>query len=725
MRLPPRLFAAALALSSPAIGQDDHAHGRALFIERGCVHCHGEDRQGPLSAQSPRGPDLRKIGARLSGAWMARWLLDPSAAHGQARMPDLFDDSRDGKQDAADVAAHLASRGGAFKRDDVDWHKRNGERLFVVRGCVACHRTGREAEDGRWLLTALGEKTGPKQLADYLQNPLRHHPRGLMPDLQLSRGDSEALAGWLLGDSAIPTAQAPAGDAKRGAELVVAKRCYACHDSGDVASPAPPLATLADKTGGCLADQPERGLPRYGWSEDSRRAVVTFLRNASAPEPAAVELDRRLAQLRCVACHEHGDAGGMPPQLRTLYHGKTQADSADHADPPTLTDLHDKLRPDWVDDVLLHKQRARPYMKIRMPHYPPQLTGGLARLLAGSDEIDAPAVADRLEDIDHGRELVGFTGFSCVICHDFAGRAANGSRAPDLANAHRRLRPAFLQRWLTDPSAVHPGTRMPTYFQGGKSSATHILGGEATAQVRAITAYLAQGHRATPPNGMALLTDTVVHATAQPIVMRTILPELDPRSIALGFPQGLSVALDVAEPRLGYVWQGGFLNLRRKWTGRGNGPCDLVGAKLIDGAPGAMFRRGDTPLDAEFAGYRFEGEAVVANYALEDASVEIGFDVVRSEVAFGLRLDISSECEQVVEVVLGRRAAPRIVRRGQRALVELEAIGEARCFLRSASLVDDATPRVVVPANGGAEAILWFPTTTSDDVVQTVLRWNE
>ena len=58
--------------------------------------------------------------------------------------------------------------------------------------------------------------------------------------------------------------------------------------------------------------------------------------------------------------------------------------------------------------------------------------------------VGAPAgTGSSVLHLENGRKLIGSTGFSCVLCHDFAGRAATGSRAPDLTQVHRRHNGVF------------------------------------------------------------------------------------------------------------------------------------------------------------------------------------------------------------------------------------------------------------------------------------------
>lgn len=67
-----------------------------------------------------------------------------------------------------------------------------------------------------------------------------------------------------------------------------------------------------------------------------------------------------------------------------------------------------------------------------------------------------------------GRDLVAHG--ACAMCHAVSGTNAGAHTAPDLTHFGRRLtiaagtlpnRPAELDRWISDPSAVKPGTKMP------------------------------------------------------------------------------------------------------------------------------------------------------------------------------------------------------------------------------------------------------------------------
>jgi cytochrome c oxidase subunit 2 len=104
-----------------------------------------------------------------------------------------------------------------------------------------------------------------------------------------------------------------------------------------------------------------------------------------------------------------------------------------------------------------------------------------ARWLAGEKVTpDRPAEGDAAA----GERL--FFSQTCVNCHTVQGTAATAGIGPDLTHVARRKKlgggalensPANLRRWLKDPQAVKPGSKMPNF---------HLT----NEQVRQVAAYL-------------------------------------------------------------------------------------------------------------------------------------------------------------------------------------------------------------------------------------------
>ena len=55
-----------------------------------------------------------------------------------------------------------------------------------------------------------------------------------------------------------------------------------------------------------------------------------------------------------------------------------------------------------------------------------------------------------------------------------------------------RIREDYYHRWMDNPQAVIPGTKMPRYADGNKSQRTDVLDGDAKKQFDAILHYLHQ-----------------------------------------------------------------------------------------------------------------------------------------------------------------------------------------------------------------------------------------
>jgi mono/diheme cytochrome c family protein len=113
-----------------------------------------------------------------------------------------------------------------------------------------------------------------------------------------------------------------------------------------------------------------------------------------------------------------------------------------------------------------------------------------------------PAIDTELAKL--GRTLVGKDGgFSCVSCHGVAGLAATDvfeSEGINLAYSYARLLPDYYYRWMRNPLAIDPQTKMPVYFEEGKSPLTEILDGDAEKQIAAMWHYLRLGQKMPAPN---------------------------------------------------------------------------------------------------------------------------------------------------------------------------------------------------------------------------------
>ena len=101
-----------------------------------------------------------------------------------------------------------------------------------------------------------------------------------------------------------------------------------------------------------------------------------------------------------------------------------------------------------------------------------------------------------------GRALISAeNGFSCTACHAVgASPPAQVFEAPgiNLAQSGRRLRESFFRRWMLNPLAVDPATKMPAYFEEGRSPLMDVFNGDAEEQIDGIWAYLQQQAAALP-----------------------------------------------------------------------------------------------------------------------------------------------------------------------------------------------------------------------------------
>jgi mono/diheme cytochrome c family protein len=476
-------------------------------------------------------------------------------------------------------------------------------------------------------LTNLGSKTTVERLTAYLSNPLAVDPSGRMPDMRLQGKDAEDLARYLCSSEDadihrdLPAApaeeevlaafrrvetrgdelkafQAQPADARLrdlGKRLVIDKGCNNCHT---IAPGGKPFASvLASSTfddlkkperhdAGCLgADAGKRGkAPAFAFADRDRRALRLFLtagtRGSGSPAPAYAA---RVAFTRfnCLACHSRDGEGGLTPELVESLRRYEKAENAEAVMPPPLTGVGHKLRTPWLREVLVAAGRARPWMGLRMPQFGDaqvgQLPNGLAALEGTEPDSEVHKVPLTAAKLEAGRHLIGKAAFGCISCHDLARIPNTGTRGPDLAFQNQRVRYEWYRRWLEQPQRMAPGTRMPTVFNGGKSTVETVLVGNPDAQAEAMWAYLSLGPGLPLPEGLEPPKGMVLTVKDRPVLLRSFMPEAGSRAVAVGYPGGVATVFDAVTCRLCYAWSGNFLDVAPVWDNRGGSPARVLG----------------------------------------------------------------------------------------------------------------------------------------------------
>jgi mono/diheme cytochrome c family protein len=488
--------------------------GRELFLDRRCIKCHIDDKAAGAGVPELKmdAPSLEGIGGRRHYDWMARWILDPKSLRPSAHMPKLLSGPK-AREDAEAMASYLASlqSGDEAKLTDAAYKTRQTEPagaeapapagdpkpLYERLHCIGCHNPpdAKEPDPAKLSQKRVAEKFPAGKLAEFLRAPDAYYAWTRMPDFHLSAKEAKELEDWLFAAAPKPELKAAPVDAallERGRKLVQTTGCLNCHTLNlENQSKAPMLGALSgrhlkkrDKTpaGDCLGATPAAD---YALTPPERAAVDAFTRagfDSLTRHVPAEFASRETRALNCNACHG---------QLELI---------------PPLEILGRKLKPEWsakfLAGVIPHKIRydahpkGEPWVEARMPAFKSRaepLAIGLAQQHGFGPKSPAePPVDAALAEI--GRKLVGKDGgFSCVACHAVGPMPALEvfeSEGINLAYSADRLLPGYYRRWFRAPTTIDPLTKMPVYFDEGKSPLTDILDGDGEKQITAVWEYL-------------------------------------------------------------------------------------------------------------------------------------------------------------------------------------------------------------------------------------------
>lgn len=274
----------------------------------------------------------------------------------------------------------------------------------------------------------------------------------------------------------------------RGRTLMARAGCFACHAARgheSFRSSAPPLATVALKTGaGWLrawlkdpkAVDPNATMPNFQLSDRDIEALSQYLFSLSAPEAIATRIQaaaqepagdaangkKLFAESRCISCHTvEGKGNGGGPELSKIGSSITRG---------------------WLLAFVRDAQAFNPRTTMPRFHFSDEESRDVVEYLA-QEMRDFDAAAGTLTPLrvnqtlaESGEKL--FRRYGCVACHDASGTGKAEKFGPDLDGigdkkaasldfGRRKELPHTLAAWvgakIEAPRSFANGLRMPAY----------------------------------------------------------------------------------------------------------------------------------------------------------------------------------------------------------------------------------------------------------------------
>ncbi len=799
--VPPRFLYHSREKAVPA----EFERGQLLSRVLRCGHCHGDERPRPA-------PALDRLAGNLARDWLVRWLVasahnksGPGDAVSPRRMPalGLTDAQAEAIADwllaSATSPSHPTSRptntaepsknekpakapkkGATGSAPKPKPDAKAGEQLFVTVGCLACH-TWRDLGASGWPgggdLTHSADKRPPGFFAAWLADPTALNRDHHMPVFALSEDERTALGLFLAeqkSDKARPDFGVRATEARRaeGAKLAQQFRCASCHQlPGPAPEPrmaAPALTRRSRWDHACLAEpNAAKGRPGYRLAEDDARAVRLYYSGRQAG--SRIELGAlALVEHNCLACHAREGTRAAMPLLPPLLADKLAAVAQKYPElaiqlpaltPPALTSVGDKLHDQTLADMIGRRgEPHRPYLRVRMPHFPlhDDELSALVRHLAAVDRMPerassaAPLADPSLRDrfTVAGGRLVGSDGFGCTSCHQVGSvqpsQAQLNARGSDLSGLDRRIRKEWFDRWVRNPARIVPRMEMPSV----QLPVSGVLGDQLDDQLAAVWQVLnVPGFEPPPPNPIRVLRQHGHDAKAEPVLLTDVLgreaggdgkktfsPSLI-KPFLIGLANRHNVLLDLETARLARWTVGDAARQRTQgktwyWEPAGT----LVLDSEIPGPDVTLTRNGRdmTPqLSGQFVteadGWQADGAGLVLRYRLKfaDSEKEVCLQVVRklsplpaqgSDAGSGFAQELTLSAipagTAVRLRVLGGKAAGQATRSADGKTIHLNDRFAGRITLHEpegAVFVKDATSILLTPdAKGNARVILHY-----------------
>jgi len=478
-------------------------HGKELFETRGCLACHsigeGDDLQGGTFSAN-----LTRVGEKANYDYLVRWIHNARERtrpycpyekkdigpedYAKKGLPYVFDlkHSRcpnDGHElqvqnmtvmpslrlsveDAQDIATYLltqkkqepSSYADASFMDDPQF-KDEGKKWIRHYGCAGCHEIAGMEDEGRIGTELTSEGSKPIERLDF----------ALFTEAA-QRGGKEPIT------NPEDLARLPEGPAK---DPWYDHKGFFEHK---LAEPE-----IYDKD--MIKSETEAlRMPNLHLTKDQVQALTTFLLGSQEsalpasyqyrPQDARHDIQEGwwlVTKYNCVGCHQF-----FPGQDSSLMKMKKYQDPDWKEQlPPKLYTEGARVNPEWLrhflsnpslSDTDTNRNGVRSYLKVRMPtfSFSDEELRKLVRFFQALSQQPMPYIPQQVptlsaKETEMARSLFSSSAAPCLKCHA-TGEAQHDAHAtaPNFLLAKERLKPDWVERWITDPQAISPGTSMPS-----------------------------------------------------------------------------------------------------------------------------------------------------------------------------------------------------------------------------------------------------------------------
>jgi cytochrome c551/c552 len=479
------------------------AHGKELFESRGCLACHsigeGDQMMGGTFAAN-----LTRVGEKANYDYLVRWIHNarertrpycpyekkdigpedyakknlpyqwdlthskcPNDGHElQVQNMTVMPSLRLRPEDAEDIATYLISQkkqepssyADAAFMDDPNL-KEEGKRWVRFYGCGGCHEVSGMEDEGRIGTELTFEGSKPIERLDFA---LSTEPA------QRGGKDSEPIK------DKEDLARLPDGPAE--------KPWYDHKGFFEHKLAEPNVYDLGKEKG----ETEKLRMPNVHLTKEEVLDLTTFLMGSQETSlPASYQYkpgDARhdiqegwwvVVKYNCMGCHQ------IIPGQRTILMRLPQYQDVQEQLPPKLLTEGARVDPEWLRKFLSNpslsttdtdRNGVRPYLKVRMPtfSFSDNELRKLVRFFEALSQQPLPYIPEQVptltaKETDMARSLFSSSAAPCLKCHATGDPSHDKiATAPNFLLAKERLKPDWVERWITDPQAVSPGTSMPS-----------------------------------------------------------------------------------------------------------------------------------------------------------------------------------------------------------------------------------------------------------------------